>query len=185
MHDLSQLWLPILLTAVFVFIASSLIHMVFKWHNSDYKKLNNEDEVGAAIRAGNHAPGQYVLPHCMDMKEMQNEAMIRKYNEGPIGFITLRKNGVPGMGQALMLWFVFTLLIAAAAALITLTSVGLQAHPHLAAHSVGTISLLAYCGGSIQQGIWMGRPWGSVMKDLLDGLIYASISAFTFMYFWP
>jgi hypothetical protein len=185
MNDLLQLWLPIVLTAVFVFIASSLIHMVFKWHNSDYKKLNNEDEVGAVIRAGNNAPGQYVLPHCMDMKEMQGEAMMKKYIEGPIGFITLKKNGAPNMGPALMMWFVFTVFIAGSAALITLTSVGLQAHPHLAAHSVGTISLLAYCGGSIQQGIWMGRPWRSVMKDLLDGFIYATISAFTFMYFWP
>ena len=70
MNDVLELWLPIVLTAVFIFIASSLIHMVFKWHNSDYKKLSNEDEVAAAIRAGNHAPGQYVLPHCMDMKEM-------------------------------------------------------------------------------------------------------------------
>ena len=29
-----QLWLPILLSAVFVFLASSVIHMALKWHNS-------------------------------------------------------------------------------------------------------------------------------------------------------
>ncbi len=185
MSDVVQLWLPIVLTAVFVFIASSLIHMVFKWHNSDYGKLINEDDVGAAIRAGNPKPGQYVFPHCLDMKEMQSDAMMKKYNDGPIGLLTIRPNGRPSMGPALLMWFLFTLSIAAVAALITVQGLGLQTNSHSAGHMVGLISLLAYAGGSIQQGIWMGRPWGSVAKDLLDGFIYALISALTFLYFWP
>lgn len=185
MSDVLQLWLPIVLTAVFIFIASSLIHMVFKWHNGDYRKLTNEDAVSAAIRAGAPSPGQYVLPHCMDMKEMQSEAMQKKYNDGPIGFLTLRPNGLPRMGPALVMWFLFTLLVAAIAAFIAITSIGLSAHPHVAAHLIGLVSLLAYGAGSIQAGIWMGKPWGSVAKDLLDGFIYAGISAMTFLYFWP
>ena len=72
MHALSQLWLPILAAAVFVYIASSLIHMVFRWHNSDYRKLGNEDEVQAALRKGSPTPGQYVFPHCTDMKAMRD-----------------------------------------------------------------------------------------------------------------
>jgi len=185
MHNILQLWLPILLTAVFIFIASSLIHMVFKWHNRDYGKLGNEDEVRAAIRAGNPSPGLYVFPHCMDMKEMQGETMQKKYVEGPVGFLTLRKNGVNSMGPMLGQWFLFTLLIAAVAACIAVQSLGLQADHHMAGHMVGMITLLAYTGGSVQNGIWMGKPWGSVAKDLLDGFIYAVISAFTFMFFWP
>jgi len=185
MNDVLQLWLPILLTAVFVFIASSLIHMVFKWHNSEYRKLANEDAVSAAIRAGNPSPGQYVFPHCMDMKEMQSDAMMKKYNEGPIGLLTLRPNGRPSMGPALIMWFLFTLFIAAAMALLAVKSIGIDAHPHNAAHLIGVASLLAYGAGSIQAGIWMGKPWGSVAKDLLDSFIYGCISAATLLYFWP
>jgi hypothetical protein len=185
MSDLPQIWLPILLTAVFIFIASSLIHMAFKWHNSDYKKLPNEDEVRAAIRAGNPDPGMYVFPHCMDMKEMQGEAMKKKYNEGPIGFLTLRKNGVHSMGPMLLQWFLFTLLVAAVAGLLVLQCVGLHAHTHVAGHLVGMVTFLTYAGGSVSNGIWMGKSWGSVAKDVLDALIYATISAFTSIYFWP
>ena len=58
----AQLWIPIILSAVCVFLASSLIHMVVKWHASDYRALSNEDEVRAAIRKGSPSPGQYVLP---------------------------------------------------------------------------------------------------------------------------
>lgn len=185
MSDVLQLWLPIVLTSVFIFIASSLIHMVFKWHNSEYGKLANEDAVAAAIRAGNALPGQYVFPHCMDMKEMQSDEMMKKYREGPIGLLTLRRNGPPAMGPALIMWFLFTLILAAITALIAVKSIGLEAHAHTAAHLVGLVTLLAYGAGSVQAGIWMGKPWGSVAKDLLDSFIYAVISAATFLYFWP
>ena len=49
MVSLTQLWVPIILSAVIVFLASSLIHMVFKWHNADYRRLPDEDAVRAAL----------------------------------------------------------------------------------------------------------------------------------------
>ena len=103
MNALPQLWLPILVAAVLVYIASSLIHMVFKWHNSDYKKLSNEDEVQAVLRKGTPAPGQYGIPHCTDMKAMREEAMMKKYVDGPIGMLTVIKSGPPKMGGMLIL----------------------------------------------------------------------------------
>jgi hypothetical protein len=183
-HDLPQLWLSILVTAAAVFIASSLIHMVFKWHNSDYRKLSNEDAVRDAIRAGSPAPGQYILPYC-HMKDMQGEAMQRKFIDGPVGFLTFRKNGPPTMGGALVQWFVFNLAIATIVAAIALQTYGVQGESHRAGHLVGMLSLLAYGGSSVQAGIWVGKPWGSVAKDLLDALIYATVSALAFMWLWP
>jgi hypothetical protein len=185
LQNLPQLWLPILVTAVLVFIASSLIHMVLKWHNSDYKKLSNEDDVRAAIRASSPSPGQYTLPYCTDMKDMQGEAMQKKFIDGPIGFLTLRKNGPPSMSGSLIQWFLYTLLVAAIAGAIALRVFGLQGSSHGAGHLVGLVSFLTYAGGSVQSGIWMGKPWGSVAKDLLDALIYATISAFAFQFLWP
>jgi hypothetical protein len=185
MGAMVSLWLPILATAVFIFIASSLIHMVFKWHNADYKKLANEDDVRAVIRASSPAPGQYALPHCLDMKDMAAEAMKQKFVEGPNVFMTVRKNGPPAMGGALGLWFVYCAVIAAVAGSIALQAYGTNANAHRAGHLVGMVSFLAFVGGSIQMGIWMGKPWGSVAKEVLDGLIYATISALTFMWLWP
>lgn len=54
---LTALWLPIIVSAVGIFVASSLLHMAFKWHMSDYKKFPNEDDVRTAIRAGNTEGG--------------------------------------------------------------------------------------------------------------------------------
>ena len=185
MENFTHLWMPILVTAVAVFVASSLIHMVFKWHNSDYKKLANEDAVRDAIRAGAPAPGQYVVPHCADMKDMQNESMRQKFIDGPIGMLTLRKNGPPSIGGSLVQWFIYVLAVTSIAGAMAMRAFGMQGSAHGAGHLVGLICFLTYTGGSVQMGIWMGKPWSSVIKDALDGLIYATISALVFSWLWP
>jgi hypothetical protein len=185
MSALPQLWLPILVTAIFIFIASSLIHMVFKWHNPDYRKLPNEDDVRAAIRAGAPAPGLYALPHCTQMKDMQDPGVMQKFVEGPVGFITLRRAGAPAIGASLLQWFAFTVVITTAAAGLALQAFGIDGDRHQAAHLVGIVSLLVYAGGCVPEGIWMGRPWISVLKHGIDGVIYGVIGALTFQWLWP
>lgn len=185
MLTLAQLWLPILVSAVLVFIASSLIHMVFKWHNADYRKLANEDEVAAAIRKGNATPGQYTLPHCLGMKEMQDPAMQQKYKDGPVALIALRRPGVPNMGPMLGQWFALNLAVAGAAACVAAQSLGAGAPPMEVAKLVGTVTFLAYAAGSVSDGIWMGRPWGAVAKDLLDAAIFAVVGGAASGWLWP
>ena len=61
MVTLAQLWIPILLSAALVFLASGLIWMVIGWHNKDFAKIPNEDAVAAALQG---APrGTYMLPY--------------------------------------------------------------------------------------------------------------------------
>jgi len=44
MVSIISLWLPILLSAVAVFLVSSVIHMVFQYHKTDFKKIPSEDQ---------------------------------------------------------------------------------------------------------------------------------------------
>ena len=62
MVPLTDLWLPILLSAVFVFIVSSIVHMVLPHHRTDYAKVPREDDVMAALRPFNIAAGDYLMP---------------------------------------------------------------------------------------------------------------------------
>ena len=48
MVALADLWLPILVSGVVVFVVSSVIHMLIPIHRGDYAKLPGED----AVRAG-------------------------------------------------------------------------------------------------------------------------------------
>jgi len=182
---LPSLWLPILLSAVCVFAASSFIHMVVKWHASDYQPLPNEEEVRAAIRKGSPAPGQYVLPHCGDMKDLAKPEVQQKFVDGPVAMLMVSPNGLPAMGSALAKWFLFALLVAFMAAYIASRSLVPGTHYLQVFRLVSVVSFLAYGFGGIPNAIWMGKPWSTVAKDLADSLLYGLLSGGVFGWLWP
>jgi hypothetical protein len=185
MVTLGSLLLPILLSAVFVFVASSVIHMVLKYHASDYSRLPNEDAVRAALRAANAPPAQYIIPHASSMQEAQTPEMKQKFVEGPVGVLNLRQPRVPTMGAPLGQWFVFTLLVSVFVAYAAAHALP-AGTPYLQVFRVvGTITWLAYAAGQIPAAIWMGKPWSVAWKDVLDGLVYALVTAGTFGWLWP
>ena len=184
MVGIAALLVPIFLSAVIVFLASSLLHMVLTYHRSDYQKLPNEDAVGAAIRAGNAAPGQYLIPH-MSMAEMRSPEGIEKFKKGPVGMLFLRQSGAPGMGKNLVQWFVYSLVVGVFVAYITGRTVGAGA-PYLSVFRVaGTAAVLAYAGGAPIDSIWRWQTWGATVKAIIDGLVYALLTAGTFGWLWP
>ena len=89
MVELTALWMPILGSAVLVFVASSVIHMMLPLHKNDYSKLPNEDKILDALRAHNIPPGFYHFPRCDSHKDMKAPAYIEKMNKGPIGLMTV------------------------------------------------------------------------------------------------
>jgi hypothetical protein len=62
MVSMASLWLPILLSAVFAFIVSSVVHMLLTYHRSDLVKLPGEDGIGEALRQADVPPGDYMIP---------------------------------------------------------------------------------------------------------------------------
>ncbi|MBL9202450.1 MAG: hypothetical protein JNL39_18210 [Opitutaceae bacterium] len=185
MNAILSLWLPILLSAVVVFVISSLIHMVLKWHASDYNGFANEEAVRAAIRAGNPTPGRYVVPHCNDMKEMGSEAIQQKYREGPVAHVMVGPNGAPTMGKQLGLWFAWSLAVAVVAAYLALRNHWLDPkHAAGAAKMVGMVTFIAHGFGTVTESIWGMRPWSMSAKYLLDSVLYAAGSAGVFLWLW-
>lgn len=182
----SELLLPIAVSAVFVFIASSIIHMVLKWHNPDYKKFSNEDEVRAAIRRGSPAPGEYMIPHCTHGKDAQSPEAAKKFAEGPIGSMYIRPNGQIQLGPFLMKWVLYTLVVSALVAYIAqFTFEGRNPDYKEVFRLVGTTAWLAYAWGSPSDSIWKGKPWSATFRYLVDGLVYALVTAGTFGWLWP
>jgi hypothetical protein len=184
MGFLSVLWLPILLSAVFVFIASSVLHMLFKYHESGCNKLPAEDAVRAAMQEHKASPGFYPLPFCK-MEEMGDPEMKDKFEEGPVAYITVLPNGVPSMAKSLSQWFAFTLGVGVFVAYIAHLTMQNGTDYMMAFRVTGTIATLAYCGGTIMDSIWMGQPWKSCLKFLFDGLVYGLVTAGTFGWLWP
>ncbi len=185
MLSLAQLWLPIVASAIGVFVASSVIHMLLKYHNSDYRRLPNEDEVRASLKSSANAPAIYFVPHMMDHKEMQKPENVQKFVDGPIALVTIRKPGAPTMGPYLAQWFLLTLFVSVISAYLASKMLGPGSSFLGICRPIATVTFMSYAVGAISNGIWYGKPWGVVAKELLDAVIYAAVAACIFAWLWP
>jgi hypothetical protein len=184
MVSLSALWLPILLSAVIVFIASSIIHMVLPYHRNNYRPLPDEDKLTAVLRSAGLTPGLYHFPFCTH-KDMKSPAVQEKFKQGPVGLLTVFPSGPPAMPKFLGLWFAYCLLIGFFVAYLAAHTV-VPGAPYLGVFRVvGTAAFLAYGLGILSNGIWKGLPWSIVAKEAFDGLLYALLTAGTFGWLWP
>lgn len=186
MVPLLDLWMPIVLSAVIVFIASSVMHMALKYHAATYKRLPDEDKVLDAMRAaGAIEPGFYGFPYCSDMKAMNEKPMLDKYNAGPVGVMTLRARGPVKMGGHLLRWFLFALLISFFAAYLASRTLAPGTHYLEVFRVVGTVAFMAYAFGHISDWIWKSEPGGMTLIAIIDGFVYGMLTAGTFGWLWP
>ena len=185
MISIAALWLPIVLSAVAVFVVSSVVHMVFTYHRSDYHPLPGEAEILAAMRAQGVTPGLYNFPHCAEMKEMGSPEMLAKYEEGPVGLLTVMPSRPPAMGKYLAQWFVFCLVVGLFVAYLAGRTLAAGADPMHVFRVTATIAFLAYGVGELVDPIWKGAPWGATLKSVFDGLLYALATGAVFAWLWP
>ncbi|MGA9528853.1 MAG: hypothetical protein WBS24_12125 [Terriglobales bacterium] len=184
MVNLAALWLPIVVSAVIVFVASSIMHMLLPYHRSDYKQLPDEDKIRATLRAASLKRGVYIFPFCTH-KDMKSPAAIEKYKEGPVGFMNIMPSGPPAMQKFLGQWFGFCLIIGFFTAYLTGHTVAFGADYPVVFRVAGTAAFMAYGLAHISDGIWKGQPWSSTLKEVFDGLIYALLTAGVFGWLWP
>jgi hypothetical protein len=178
----TTLWLPILLSAVFVFVASAIVWMALPHHRNEWKGLANEEAARAALKGV--AAGQYVLPWCPP-ERMKDPEYLKKREEGPTAWLTVVRPGVRGMGGQFVLSFIYYIFVSGVAAYVAGRTLGAGA-PYLQVFRVvGTVSWVAYGWSGISDAIWFGKPWGSVVKHLGDALFYALVTAGTFGWLWP
>jgi len=142
MIPLTGLLLPILIAAVVVFVASSLIHMALQYHRGDYKQLPEEDRILAGLRPAGLTPGLYIFPFTTH-KDMKSPAMQEKYKQGPVGFLTIYPSGPPGMGKFLGLWFAYCLLVGLFVAYVTGRTLSHNAGFSVVFHIAGVAAFLA------------------------------------------
>ena len=184
MTPLSALWLPIVLSAVIVFVASSIIHMLLPYHRGDYKQLPDEDRTLSALRASGLKRDLYVFPYCTH-KDMKSPATVEKYKQGPVGMMIVFPSGPPFMPKFLGLWFGYCLLISFFVAYVAAHTIAPHTDYLAVFRVVGAAAFLTYALGPLANVIWKGYLWSFVLKETIDGLIYALLTAGTFGWLWP
>ncbi len=185
MTALSALWLPILLSAVFVFVASSVIHMALPWHKNDCLKVPNEDKVMDALRPFAIPPGDYGMPRPSNMQEMRTPEFAERAKRGPMVIFTVMPSGSMSMNRPLALWFVYSAIIGLLAAYVAGRALPTGA-PYLRVFQVVSVTaFVGYAAALWQMSIWYHRAWGTTIKATIDGLLYALLTAGTFGWLWP
>lgn len=185
MVGFGSLWLPILASAMIVFLASSVIHMVLKWHKHDFTGLPNEAGVLEAMRKAGVKPTEYYFPYASDMKQLQDPEMKKKFETGPVGFMTVLPNGLPNMARSLGLWLIYTVVISFLVAYVTRVAVMPGADYLRVFRVAGTVAFLAYAGCEPVATIWKGRSLGGTFRAIVDGLIYGLLTGGVFGWLWP
>jgi hypothetical protein len=184
MVSIPDLWLPILVATVLVFVASNLVWMVLPHHKSDTRRLPDEPVTVEVLRKQGLKPGVYRFPWANSMAEMKDPAHLKKL-EGPVGLLTVFRSGPMNMWKFGGAWVAYVLVISVFVAYLTGRTLA-PGTPYLHVFRVaGAVAFLAYAGGHAPDAIWWGKPWKNVFKEILDGLLYGLLSAGAFGWLWP
>ena len=184
MVSVLSLLIPIALSAVFVFIASSIIHMATPWHKNDLKKFPNEDAVLNALRPLHLPLGNFGIPKPDSMKEMQSPDFQVKYKAGPVAFITVRSSEF-SMGATLVQWFIFSLVVSTFAGYIAGVAFGPGTEYLRIFQVAGCVAFTGYGLAQAHESIWWGRSWGWTLRNMADSLLYGLLTGGTFGWLWP
>lgn len=177
-----SLWLPVVVSAVAVWIVSAILHMVLKYHRADHRRLPNEDAVAQALRA---EPGVYMTPWCSDPSQMKDPAVRKRFEDGPVAILTVMRSGVPDMGKYLGMWFLFCLLVSFVTSYVARHTLGFDTDLLTVFRITGTVAFIGYGLGYFQDSIWKGIPWSNSLRGILDALIYGLVTGLVFRFLWP
>ena len=185
MTPFTSLLLPIVLSAVGVFLLSSIIHMAMPWHKGDYVRVPDEDRVADALRPFNIPPGDYGMPNPMTEAGGRNPDFMAQMSRGPVVVMTVVQPGPFSMGRSITTWFLFCLLVSAIAGAMAGTVVAPGGNDHAIFHQAGMVSFLSFTLGAWPLSIWYHRKWSTALKGTFDGLLYGVATGLIFTWMWP
>lgn len=185
MVPISAFWLPIVLSAVAVFFASWVAHMLLPHHRRDYRPLPDDETLLAPFRDAKVPPGNYVHPRSSDPKEKGSPETLEKYRRGPVVLVPVFPNTPPAMGKYLFEWFVFCLVISFFVAYVTGLSAAAGTRYVTVFRIASTVAFMGYAASYAIDSIWKGAAWGNTLRSAADGLVYALLTGGVLGWLWP
>ena len=183
MVPILSLWAPILLSAVLVFLASSILHMVLPYHRSDFRRVESEDALMESLRKLGVGPGNYMMPHAASPSAMKDPAFLEKKKRGPVAVLTVMRE--PSMGASLAQWFVYCVVVSVVAAYIAGRALGPGAEYLSVFRFAGATAFVGYGLALWQNSIWYKIAWSTTLKSNIDSLIYGLLTGGAFGWLWP
>ncbi|NIR43364.1 MAG: hypothetical protein GWN99_05440 [Gemmatimonadetes bacterium] len=181
--SLVSLWLPILLSALIVFVAAFVAWTVLPHHRSDWVGIPNDELLLNAIRSLNLGRGQYVFPYAATPEGRKQEGAEEKIKQGPMGMLIVSEP--PNMTKSLIQYFIFCLGVSFMVGYVGYAAIDAGAEYLHVFRVLGTVAFLAYGAAEIPGAIWLGRTWSSVWKSVIDALVFGLLTGGVFGWLWP
>ena len=183
MEFLIDLWLPILINGVVLFVASFIAWVILPHHFGDKRKLDEEQKVMDLVRELNIPPGNYMFPYAKNKQEQGSAEFRERYVEGPRGILDVYATA--NMGLNMVLTVVFFLITSAVIGYITHFTCppGDAGVDFMRVFRVaGTIGILTHGSSGVLNGIWFKRR---SFTDIIDGIVFGVILGLIFAALWP
>ena len=183
MAFVASLWIPIVLSAVLVFVLSAASHMVLPWRKGEWGRITDFAALQAAVK--DLPPGMYAFPAAPSPKEQMTPEWMERWSRGPSGWLTVAPRRPIEMGRNMALSFLVFLGVSFMAAYVGAHALGLHAHYRPVFRLVGTVGTLSFGVGSIFNSIWYHRPWRAYLADAFDAVLFGLVMAGVFGWLWP
>jgi hypothetical protein len=184
MELLIPLWLPILLSAVVVWIISAVVWMALPHHKRDFIALPDEDSFMDAVRKSGIKPGNYIFPDFRDPKAMKSEKIQKALEEGPVGHLSVWPTPLT-MGSKMFATFIVYLVVSILIAYLTRVALPGPAPFAKVFQVAATAGILAYCFSFIPNAVWFGSYKRTIVANVVDGIVYGLITGALFAWLWP
>lgn len=183
MQFLLDMWLPILVSGVLVWIAGFLMWMLLGLHKNEWLELPDERGFMGAMLEMGVKPGQYAFPFSDNGKRMKDPEFQERMNRGPLGYARIWP-GPPNMGLFMAGTLAVNWVIAVFVAYIG-SLAAFPESPYLAKFRViGATAVAIYTLGRLPNDIWFRTPPASVGRNLFEGVVYGLLTAGTFAWLW-
>lgn len=203
MEFLTELWLPILLSGVGVWIASAIAWMAIGHHKKDRDALpggeKGEQEMMDTVTRLGIKPGNYGFPdfcqHDTLPRKERMEALKVLYDKHPQGL--LRVWAPVNMGVNMVLTFLFYLVTSAVIGYLAWAALGPGSMPSppngadlpttnraLVFQVTGIAGILAYSFATFPGDLWFQKKKRAMVMDWCDGVVFALITGLIFAWLW-
>ena len=180
----SVMWLPIVLSAAAVWIASAVIWMALPHHQNDQKGLPDEGAFKRFMQGANIPPGNYAFPHAKDRAACKSAEFQEAFKNGPMGMLNVWQPG-KGMGGNMIATFIVYLVVSLLIAYLGFNSLPPGTPREKLYQVLGTAGILAYCFAFIPNGIWFQVSRRAMFMNVIDGVVYGLVTATVFAWLWP
>ncbi len=182
MEFLTELWLPIVVSAAIVWIASAINWTAMPHRKAEWSDLPDEEAFLSLLKQGGFKPSNYMFPCCKNQHEKGSDT--KKPADGPMGFLSIWPQR-RSMGACMIGSFVLDVVIGVFVAYIAWLALQPGAEYMKVFQVVGALAFMAHTFATLGGGIWFGMSLKSMAYTVIEGLVYALLTAGAFAWLWP